>query len=121
MFLLCIGSILTINDLSSVYEKLIKAAGKWFNLGLVLKVSYDTLDNIRDKNGDNQNCLREMLATRLKIKNLTYFEICQSLRAQTVDQNNVAEAIEKACTGMNNHEANLNHIIISISKDRFGM
>ena len=88
-----------------------KAAGKWFNLGLALKVSYDTLDNIRDKHGDNQNCLREMLAARLKTGPLTYSEICQSLRAPTVERNDVAEAIEEACTGMNSDT-------ISISMDR---
>ncbi len=95
-----IGSILTIDDLSFVYEKLIKAAGKWFNLGLALKMRYDTLDNIRDKHGENQNCLREMLAARLKIVHLTYFELCQSLRVSTVERNDVAEAIEKECTGI---------------------
>ena len=99
-----IGSILTIDDLSSVYEKLMKAAGKWFNLGLALKVSYDTLDNIRDKHRDNQNCLREMLAARLKIASVTYSELCQSLRSPTVGQDFLAEAIEKECTGMNSDE-----------------
>ncbi len=83
-----------------------KAAGKWFNLGLALKVSYDTLDNIRDKHGDDQNCLREMLAARLKTASVTYSELCQSLRASTVDQNDVAEAIEEECTGMNSGGAN---------------
>ncbi len=112
-----IGSILTINDLPSVYEKLKKAAGKWFNLGLALKVSYDTLDNIRDKHRDNQNCLREMLADRLKISSVTYSELCQSLKVSTVGQDFLAEAIEEECTGMNSHEANLDHIIISISMD----
>ncbi len=112
-----VGFVLTLNDLSSVYGKLIKAAGKWFNLGLVLGMSFDILDNIRDKHGDNQNCLREMLAVRLKTANFTYTEVCQSLRAPTVDRNDVAEAIEKECTGMNSHEANLDHST-SISMDR---
>ena len=102
-----IGSILTIDDFSSVYEKLMKAAGKWFNLGLKLKVSPDTLDNISDTHRDNQTCLREMLVARLKTATLTYSEICWSLRSLTVNRNDVAEAIEEACTGMNSHEANL--------------
>ena len=102
-----IGSILTIDDFSSVYEKLIKAAGEWFNLGLKLKVSPDTLNNISDEHRDNLTCLRQMLAVRLKTYPLTYSEICQSLRSPTVGRNDVAEAIEEACTGMNSHEANL--------------
>ncbi len=79
---------------------MIKAAGNWFNLGLALGVSYDTLNNISDKHRDNQTYLREMLAARLKAATLTYSEICQSLRAPTVERNDIAEAIKEACTGM---------------------
>ena len=103
----CIGSILTLDDLNSVYKNLIKAAGNWFNLGLDLGLGFDTLNNIRDKHRDNQIRLCEVLAARLKTGPLTYSEICQSLRAPTVERNDVAEAIEEACTGMNSHEANL--------------
>ncbi len=111
------GSILTLNDLNSVYKNLIKAAGNWFNLGLDLGLGFDTLDNISEKHRDNQTCLRDMIAARLKTGPLTYSDICQSLRAPTVARNDVAEAIEEACTGMNSDEANLDHTI-SISMDR---
>ncbi len=97
-----IGSILTINDLNSVYEKLIEAAGNWLDLGLALGLDHSTLSNIKDNLPRFKDCLREMLAARLKTGlPLTYSEICQSLRAPTVDRNDVAEAIEKECTGMN--------------------
>ncbi|XP_064402940.1 uncharacterized protein LOC135348600 isoform X3 [Halichondria panicea] len=92
------GSILTLNDLSSVYEKLIKAARNWFDLGLVLKMSPDTLCDIRDRYRDNQTSLREMLTARLETATLTYSELCQSLRAPTVRRDAIAEAIEKECT-----------------------
>ena len=95
-----IGSILTLNDLSSVYEKLIKAARNWFDLGLVLKMSPDTLCDIRDRYRDNQTSLREMLTARLETATLTYSELCQSLRAPTVRRDAIAEAIEKECTGI---------------------
>ncbi len=101
LLVIVVGSILTLSDLPSVYEKLIKAAKKWFNLGLMLEVSYDTLDNISDERRDNETCLRKMLAARLNTANLTYSEICRSLRVSTVDRNDVAEAIEEACTGNN--------------------
>ncbi|XP_064401306.1 uncharacterized protein LOC135347306 isoform X3 [Halichondria panicea] len=93
-----LSSTLTIDDLSSVYGKLIPATKNWFNLGLTLGVSYDTLNNIGDKHRDDQTCLREILAARLKTGPLTYSEICQSLRAPIVERNEVAEAIEEACT-----------------------
>ena len=95
--------------MSSVYGKLIPATKNWFNLGLTLGVSYDTLNNIGDKHRDDQTCLREILAARLKTGPLTYSEICQSLRAPIVERNEVAEAIEEACTGMNSDGANLTH------------
>ena len=79
-------------------------------------MSFDTLDNIRDKYRDNQNCLREMLAARLKTANFTYSEVCQSLRAPTVERNDVALAIEKGCTGMHSDEVNFDHAI-NISMD----
>ncbi len=102
-----VGSILTLNDLPSVYKNLINATGNWFNLGLDLGLHFYTLQNISDKYRDNQTCLRDMLAARLNTATLTYSEICHSLRSPTVNRNDVAEAIEEACTGMNSHEANL--------------
>ncbi len=86
--------------MSSVYEKLIKAAENWFDLGLALKVSPGTLHNIRDRYQGNKAGLREMLTARLETATLTYSELCQSLRAQTIKQYVLAEAIEKECTGI---------------------
>ena len=84
-----------------VHEKVIKAAKNWLDLGLALDLDHDTLDNIKDDYHRNKDCLREMLAVRLKTGPLTYSEICSGLRAPTVDRNDVAEAIEEACKGMN--------------------
>ncbi len=118
LLVIFVASILTINDLNSVYKNLIKAAGDWLDLGLDMGLDLGTLKNIKDDCHRNKDCLREMLAARLKTGPLTYSDIVQSLRAPTVDQSDVAEAIEKECTGMNSHEPNLDHIIISISMDR---
>ncbi|XP_064401318.1 uncharacterized protein LOC135347310 isoform X2 [Halichondria panicea] len=98
-----LGSILMLSDLNSVYKNLIIAAGNWVNLGLDLGLGHGTLDDIKDDYHRNKDCLREMLAVRLKTGPLTYFEICQSLRAPSVDRNDVAEAIEEACTGFKQH------------------
>ncbi len=102
-----VGSILTLGDLNFVYKNLIKAAGDWVDLGLDLGLDPGTLKDIKDDYHRNKDCLREMIAARLKTGPLSYSDICQSLRSPTVDRNDVAEAIEKACTGMNSHEANL--------------
>ena len=96
-----------LSDLQSVYEKLIQAAGNWLNLGLALGLDHGTLSNIKDDYHGNKDCLREMISARLKTGPLSYSDICQSLRSPTVNRNDVAEAIEEACTGMNSHEANL--------------
>ncbi len=95
-----VGSILIISDLQSVYEKLIPAAGNWFNLGLALGLGHGTLSNIKDDYRSTKDCLREMIAARLHTDSLTYSEIRQSLRAPTVGRNDVAEAIEEECTGI---------------------
>ncbi len=96
-----VGSILILSDLQSVYERVIQAAGNWFNLGLALGLGHGTLKDIKDDYHRNKDCLREMIAARLKTGPLTYSEICSGLRAPTVERNDVAEAIEEQCKGMN--------------------
>ncbi len=100
-----LGSILTLADLNSVYKNLIKAAGNWKDLGLALGLGHPTLDDIEHDYHRNKDCLREMLATRLKTGPLTYSEICQSLREPTVRQDALADAIKEEFTGVNSHEA----------------
>ncbi len=100
LLVIFVASTLTLNDLNSVYKNLIKAAGNWFDLGLDLGLDFDTLDNISQKHRDNETCLRDMLAARLKTGPLTYSDICQSLRAPTVKRDAIADAIEEACTGI---------------------
>ncbi len=105
-----VDSILTIDDLNSVYEKLIEAAENWFFLGLSLGLGHGTLKNITDDYHGNRKYLCEMLAARLKTgPPLTYSKICQSLRTSTVDRKDIAEAIEKACTGMNSEAKPRSH------------
>ena len=111
LLVIFVASILTLGDLNSVYKNLIKAAGNWKDLGLDLGLDNGTLDDIKDDYHRNKDCLREMIAARLKTGPLTYSEICQSLRVPTVDREDVAATIEKECTGMNSREANLAHTL----------
>ncbi len=107
--------------MQSVYAKLIKAAENWFDLGLSLGLSHGTLKDIKDDYHKNKDCLREMIAARLKTgPRLTYSDICQSLRSPTVDRNDVAEAIEEECTGTNSGEASFDHTeSISVSSQQY--
>ena len=98
-----LGSILTIDDLRSVNNKLIKAAGKWKALGIALGLDHSTLNDIEDDYHKNKDCLCEMLAARLNKTDplITYSDICQSLREPIVRQDAIAKAIEEEFTGVN--------------------
>ena len=80
-----------------MYEKARSAGPDWFNLGLVLRLSYGKLTNFRDTYRDNDVCLREVLAHRLQSGGtLTWGDMCTALRHSTVERNDVAEAIEES-------------------------
>ena len=93
-----IDTVLTISDILEVYEKMRSASSNWFNLGLVLKLSYNDLTNFRETyRGDNDVCLREALARRLQSGDpLTWGGMCTALRNSIVARNDVAEAIEES-------------------------
>ncbi len=79
-----------------MYEKVRSASPNWFNLGLALKLSYTDLTNFRETyRGDNDVCLREVLALRLQSGTLTWGDVCTALRHSTVKRNDVAVEIEK--------------------------
>ncbi len=85
---------LTIEDLQRVYEKLIKASPKWFDLGLALGLSNHDLVNIKTKNHeDNDSCLRNMLAELLRTQRVTWGLLSDGLRANTVKLYNLADTI----------------------------
>ncbi len=72
------------------------ASPSWFNLGLVLELSYTDLTNFRDTyRGDNDVCLREALARRLQSDDLTWGGMCTALRHSTVARNDLAVKIEE--------------------------
>ena len=77
-------------------EKVRSASPNWFDLGLVLKLSYTDLANFRDTYREKYECLREALAHRLQSGgSLTWEGICTALRHPTVARNDVAEKIEE--------------------------
>ena len=100
---MCAG--LKIANIETIVSKLYNARVKWFPLGMALGVDYNTLENIEKQHPrDNESCLRDMIAHRLRsgtnhetdLEPLTWKEICDSLRKETVGRKDVAEEIEAA-------------------------
>ncbi len=84
---------LTIYDLQQVCEKLESASPKWFDLGLALGLSHPDLTNIKEQNGDNKKCLREMLAKLLDTQHVTWSLLSDGLKTKTVGLCNLADTI----------------------------
>ncbi len=85
--------VLTIYDLQQVCEKLESASPRWFELGLALGLSHPDLSNIKEHNGDNQKCLREMLAKLLGTQRVTWSLLSGGLKKKTVGLYNLADTI----------------------------
>ncbi len=83
------------NDLHQVYNELLPAKNKWYNLGLALGLDSSRLDGVKDeKNIDNR--LREMLKICLDtIISLTWSDLCECLEEPSVSLNVLAGNIKK--------------------------
>ena len=90
-------TVLSIEDLFDVWNKLFNARTKWYAIGLNLNVDDETLRSIElQPSTDCGKCLSNMLAHRLRSGGpLTWKDLCNSLRSQTVGRSDVAEEIEK--------------------------
>ena len=100
--LFCTDSNLTMGDISFIYDKLYETRTKWAEIGMRLGVDHETLSSIKTMNfHDHEKCLRAMIADRLKTgRKLTWKDICNCLRHQTVARNDTAEKIESQLKGM---------------------
>ncbi len=78
--------------LNETYE----ARTKWYNIGLGLKVSVDTLDSIRGSWDDDGERLREMFKPWLKGLNPvpTWTSLTAVLRSPSVGEDRLAEKLE---------------------------
>ena len=87
---------LCIEDLQDIFSLLIKAAKDWFELGLALGIKVDTLEAIDSNKNSNKAHLREMLTHWLRSSpSRTWSDICNGLRSDTVQQDNLADIIEE--------------------------
>ena len=89
-----------------MYERLYKASAKWYNIGIYLKVSIDTLKSIeKEYRGIPEECLREMLIKCLQTtKPLTWRDVYVCLISPTVQREDIAEEIEKWIQGKYHNE-----------------
>ncbi|XP_064393899.1 uncharacterized protein LOC135341311 isoform X2 [Halichondria panicea] len=85
----------TTSNLQGLFETLFPARTSWFNLGLALDMSCETLKDIRIKQReDSGDCLREMLIIRLE-EELSKEEIVAALDTATVGRYSLAREAEK--------------------------
>ncbi len=84
-------------DLQEVYSELVLAAKDWFDMGLALRIKVDILEGIKSKENSDKTCLREMLTYWLRSlpSSPTWSDICNVLRSNTVQQDNLAYTIEE--------------------------
>ena len=80
------------NDLNEVFTEVYATRPKWNNIGLAFNLPPATLESIRIKHReDPNNCLREMLYTRLKLEHpLTWQDVVNGLRCSTVGETALA-------------------------------
>ena len=83
------------SDLSCVFEELLDANHKWFNLGLKLKLNATTLVCVRDQYSDPSEALREMLLHWLKMVDPppTWEGLACALESRTVGEPRLAEQL----------------------------
>ena len=76
------------DDLPVVMEELNKACVKWYNIGMMLRVSLDRLDTIKEQYSNPSDCLRETLKIWLKTypSHPTWSNIADALRSDTVGE-----------------------------------
>ena len=80
---------------SLVFETLFPICSEWHNFGLALGLSESTLKIIKHNDSDCKDCLRETLAVRVSDKPLTWRDVIRALRSVIVNNNELAEKIER--------------------------
>ena len=83
------------NDLRIVQNSVWEARTQWYNLGLNLELTPDTLDSIEVANGRNpDHCFRAMLTKWLiECKQSTWSALAEALRSPSVGLGHLAEQI----------------------------
>ena len=86
---------LRINDLGKVQDTIWEARTQWYNLGLALEITPDTLDTIELANGQNPDrCFRAMLTKWLREhEQPTWSALAEALKSRSVGRSDLAQEI----------------------------
>ena len=86
---------LSINDLGMVWETVYEARTKAYEIGLILKVTVDTLDSIKEQYSNPSDKLREVLKTWLRTASKpTWQDILDALKSRVVGESRLASDVE---------------------------
>ena len=92
---------LTIDNLKDVREAVFDGRNSWYDIGVELDVSPETLDNIKTQFHDNADCLREMLKVWLKGLDCNWKVIVAALKSKALREKTgtlATEIDEEYCT-----------------------
>ena len=92
--------ILTVSDLAKVQDKIWEARTKWYQVGLLLGVSVDTLDVIQYNHPTNcDQCITDMIKEWLRASDLqrTWEVLAKALESPQVGHSNLAKQIRSYC------------------------
>ncbi len=79
-----------------VHKLLWPVRNKWYNLGIALDVDPSTLESIKKSNQSNcDDCFNAMLKSCSERNTITWFGLCEALRSDTVNNEDVAQKIEE--------------------------
>ena len=86
---------LSIHDLGDVWEAVFDSHHKWYEIGLKLKVSVDTLNSIMSEHSNPKDMLRETIKIWLKTATKPTWQILiHALKSRTVNEGTLASTIE---------------------------
>ena len=86
---------LTTNDLVVLLEELYGIQKKWYEIGLQLKVSTESLESIDQDKNDPSTSLRRILMLWLKSEKATWSDLCKALSNCTVNEMELAEKLKE--------------------------
>ena len=97
---------LSLSDLKVVREALYQERSKWDDIGIELGISKNDIDAIRkEKLGDTGECLTELISYYLKEDNASWSNIILALRAQSINNNDLAQKLEAKFIVLNTETA----------------
>ena len=84
------------NDLWSVQDTIWEARAKWYNLGLGLDITPDSLDTIKLDNASTNDCFRAMLTKWLREhQRPTWSALAKALKSRSLGLTHLAEEISE--------------------------